>query len=152
MYCLIHYNDRIYNLDEELIELDPNTWTFIEYNNVLPDPMKSPGKCVGLTIDNVPGILVENGYWLNLETGNHTQLKALPCSSSFCGCSDPLWTFNDKPTVFGQRQKDGPDSCKTNAVKQYHVENDTWTTIGFMLYSRVSHTIIEVPDTWCDEF
>ena len=34
-----------------------------------------------------------------------------------------------------------PDSLIYNSVLQYHAENDTWTTAGYMLTARYGHAV-----------
>ena len=52
--CFIQYMDKVYQIRNEVNELDPSTWNITPLD-VVPEFLRSPGKCTGVEVDGHPG-------------------------------------------------------------------------------------------------
>ena len=61
-----------------------------------------------------------------------------------------MWSYQGKPTIFGNPVCDDEAHCENKEVIQYDPESDSWVMIGQMLESRTYHAVIEVPAEFCE--
>jgi hypothetical protein len=63
-----------------------------------------------------------------------------------------MWSFRDRPTIFGNPVCDDAGECENREVIQYMWETDEWVSLGFMGEPHTYHEVIEVSGTYCDSF
>ncbi len=54
--------------------------------------------------------------------------------------------------MFGSPLCDGEGICEYKEVLQYNENTDTWNSLGEMVEGRQLHYVIEVPNSFCDEY
>ncbi len=151
--CFMQYGDYIYYIgatsrSSPVYQLDLNTWEFEEIGDK-PDFLGSQGNCAMAVIDDVPGILMMNGYWFNLVERTWESRRFPPF---FDGALKPdtMTNFRGKATIFGSQHCDSQGVCDYTAVYQYEGSDDQWKYLGRTVHSRTLHEIIEVPKAFCD--
>ena len=63
-----------------------------------------------------------------------------------------MWSFQGKPTIFGNPTCDEDFRCSFSEVIQFDLASNTWEVLGNMLRSRRYHEVIEVPVSVCEDF
>ncbi len=100
---------------------------------------------------SITGILIRNGFWFNLETETW-EAKRFPPLVTISEEPNALFSYQGRPTMFGSPICDGEGNCEYKEVLQYNEVSDTWDSLGSMVENRQLHYVIEVPNSFCDEF
>ncbi len=148
--CFIQYGGKIYHIDEEVSVLDPTDFSVYNMSGPPLEPAGSqPRKCSGVSINDVPGIYIRDGFWLNLDNGNWEEKTALPTQPE-ADMPNSMWSFQGHPTVFGAPQCNPLGQCRYDQILQYDPVMDDWTYLGTMVEPRRYHEVVEIPRYFCD--
>ena len=152
--CVVEHNQIIYYVtgtsgsNNTLSSLDLRDFSFedlgfIANNNFLK-------KCSGLEIDGHFGIMSTYGEWFNLTDGSLLNLAPppYPPGQNYSPPSN-LFQFQGLPTIFGLEScSDG--NCGPKEVWQYQSTENVWLKLGEMIIDREFHSIVEIPNTFCE--
>ncbi len=86
------------------------------------------------------GLMLRNGYWLNLET-HEWESRRFPPKTDLTLASNTLFTFQGMPTFFGGTACTDDGICEYKEVQQYDAGRDLWITLGNMRESRSYHEV-----------
>ena len=147
-HCLINYNGYIFAMDQNLVRLDPVTWSVETLLEDIPQAIGT-GRCAGVEIGGSPGIFTRWGFWLNLDTLEWEEKALAPFSPIAANNLVEMWSFQGKPTFFGFPKCDNLGECLPQDVMQYQPDTDTWLNLGPMMEARTMHEVVEVPLEYC---
>ncbi len=94
---------------------------------------------------------MRNGFWFNLAT-LQWQAKRFPPYTDLTEEANALFSYQGRPTMFGSPMCDGQGNCEYKEVLQYNEVTDNWDSLGSMAEGRQLHEVVEVPQSFCDEF
>jgi len=150
--CFVTFRDKIYHVENVIVEIDPVGWTFLSFGSV-PPQYRDPGRCaIAYTDTGAPGILTRNGGFYNLRTNQWSDRKPVPSPFGEDGpVVNAMFPLNNRPAVIGAAACNSLGECTNDEVLVY-TEDDDWVIKGRMIEGRRFHEAVPVPKTWCDVF
>ena len=152
--CLI-YNEEdgfMYYITDQVYKINPAVKGDVTVLGAVPEVIINPGKCAMAKDGENRGILIDEGFLFNLNT-SMWESKQPPPLHPWSPTSTPgLWSYQGRPTIFGQPVCDINGNCPAKSVVQYVPESDEWINLGDFRISRALETVVEVPAEFCDPF
>ncbi len=96
-------------------------------------------------------MFIRTGYWFNL-TSREWHKKTGPVYNPLTLLPNNMWSYQGKPTIFGNPFCDEDLECSFTEVLQYDPELDDWISLGNMLGPHTYAAVIEVPESFCDGY
>ncbi len=139
-----------YSVYQNVKRLDPRTGESVIIGEA-PGELDRPGRCAIADIDGKDVIVTRDGFGFDLELREWIPLQTPP-NHPLGYQANAMFSFNDKPTVFGNSVCDVNGVCEYTQVNQYEPNSDSWINMGKMNVGRRFHSVVEVPAEFCDYF